>query len=393
MGKRKFQDLSLSADASRPSPGCARGINNNINETEAARATVAARAGRMARPADSVVGLRPGSAKKYRRGRVAAKTFLLTYPRSTLTREDIVSGIEKLKSEIDIEWLICAKEWHKDEDGKKHDGCDWHFHVCLGYVRKKDVNVDTYFDIEGTPHPNVKIHKFNTPGDMVKYCKKEDLNPIIIGNLPEPGAVKTNVKREACRRALEEGSISGGMKIIRDEIPDEYLKYHNLYEAGLAKGLAKDPEPYITPSHYAPFIIHEEINAWVEKARKDPKERMPCLLLLGESQLGKTKFMRSLIPDHLLLGGILDIRETKKYANGPSFVILDDMEWDSISEPEMKKWACQRGERKMFDSKWFRQPVDITWATVIIDNDMPAMFRKKYWDNNLVVIDIKKRMY
>lgn len=321
--------------------------------------------------------------------RVAAKVFLLTYAQCDMEKQNMVNAIGEIKSKIDIEWLICGQEEH--EDGGLH------LHVCLGYVKKKDIDPSNYFEVNGF-HPNIASHKFGNVHDMINYCRKEDKEPIIVGTLPEVKDRK-KTRREICAQMAKSASVEEGMQLLLREMPEEYMKSGKFYRSNLRDALhvQEDPPLHVIPEYCTePFIIPDEVLKWREEALST-KGRMRCLLVSGESQLAKTEMILSVFPEACYMQSSLLGQETLKWKDGPKFLIIDDLEWFRVHQEEMKKWLCQRtGKKANFRGYHFHGDLYLTWATILIanDEDLPTWIKKKgYWEKNITRVEIKERCY
>lgn len=320
--------------------------------------------------------------------RVASQVFFLTYPRCDLDKEDVFNA---LQSEHEITWCKIAQEEHKepvDESGIKT-----HLHVIVKYSARRNVKRQDFFDMDGF-HPNIIALR---PGlrlrNTIAYLDKEDKNCFSFGDVPSSEVKKT--RNEICKEALATGSVEGAMQVLKEQEPWEYMKHRKQWQSNLAEEFRQDVSvpAHVTPSHYMPFRIPEEVLRWKRAQEEYPMERTTCLVILGESQLAKTKMILSLFPEALYMHKHIIAKDLKNYRDGPKQVIIDDVNWDRLDPEDMKGWCCQRGEKTGFSGKWFEETILVTWSTIVIANHLPAMFRDKYWDKNIVIVDVKERLY
>ena len=134
--------------------------------------------------------------------------------------------------------------------------------------------------------------------NTIKYCLKcgnnaetlisEDFDTSIskYGEILKPDEIVIRLARE--------GNISKAMKIFESTHPKEFLKSHKSIEKSLMDLYLKEcvsTSDYDISEFSPPPILLDKLNAWQE-AREEGKNRQ-TLVLLGETGLGKTKFVIS----------------------------------------------------------------------------------------------------
>lgn len=102
--------------------------------------------------------------------RFQAKYAFLTYPRCDLPREDIMKDLQRIQ---DLEWALVAQEHHEDEG--------LHLHAVLKFKKQPNIRSERYFDVRNY-HPNIQVPE-SLPA-VIKYCQKQDTNPLIFGTVP-----------------------------------------------------------------------------------------------------------------------------------------------------------------------------------------------------------------
>lgn len=96
--------------------------------------------------------------------RIAAKSFFITYPQCTATKEEIR---DFLLTKGRPTYYLIGRELH--EDGNPH------IHALVTYEKKLNVKRQTFFDYNGF-HPNIQAAK-NIPA-LKNYIQKDDLEPL-----------------------------------------------------------------------------------------------------------------------------------------------------------------------------------------------------------------------
>jgi len=92
--------------------------------------------------------------------RINAKSVFLTYPKCTLSKEELSLHLYQLKHKYSYS-CICLEQ---HEDGTPH------LHAVLKFVKKVDIRSEKYFDIEGF-HPNIQTTK--NINASINYIKKD----------------------------------------------------------------------------------------------------------------------------------------------------------------------------------------------------------------------------
>lgn len=94
--------------------------------------------------------------------RLQGKRYLLTYPRCTLTKEEV---LEALQSSLSLKAYTVARELH--QDGTPH------VHACIHLESSPNTTNMRYFDIHAF-HPNIASLKNKSDWERAsKYCQKD----------------------------------------------------------------------------------------------------------------------------------------------------------------------------------------------------------------------------
>lgn len=125
-------------------------------------------------------------------------------------------------------------------------------------------------------------------------------------------------------------------KIIAAE-PRAYCLHGEQIRANI-KRLKRAPKLFESAYGSDSFLVPPALQAWVD-IELPKKERAKCLILVGESRLGKTQWARSLRPLHMFFRGAVNV---KAWNDAAELLIIDDMGWKWI--PHKKQLLTQMGE-------------------------------------------------
>lgn len=252
--------------------------------------------------------------------RLHATMMFLTYPKCNLEKQLIIDGL--VVKGIKFDFYTIARELH--QDGTPH------LHVLLkNHAVKFDVTSEKHFNVSGF-HPNIRKVKPG-PGHVervIGYLKKYDTE--CMTNMPprECYGSKEGVYRESIA-AGKAGSRKRAREVIMDGDPEGYYKCQTNIERTL-EGFSEKVTPWYPKSWYDPYIYPPEVLEWMKQLVPDPRrERFKLLLVLGTSNIGKTKMMRSIRPHHLYLGGFPMLK--KFQCTGYEYIIWDDIHWSRSS--------------------------------------------------------------
>lgn len=237
-----------------------------------------------------------GSAQKQGQNstfRIAAQNWFLTYPKCTMTKEKALKCLSKKKKLI--AWII-AEEKH--QDGTPH------LHAYLKLDAKFNCKDQKFWDLKEW-HGNYQAVK--SASAVMKYCTKEE-NYLIEG---------VQLKRKAtpwldALTMAKEGDTSGAMKSLEDG-GERSVRDRLLYSSALQRGLRE----------IVPIQPHEAVRNLKEFEPLFKWDKNRTLLLIGETNLGKTTLAVSLLPLSVLTRH-LDMLATADWSKHQGF-IMDDM--------------------------------------------------------------------
>lgn len=259
------------------------------------------------------------------RFRLNASAMFLTYSQSQLGRDRITEWFGR---QARVKRLIVGMEHH--QDGNKH------WHVTIEYDCKKDIRNERFFDIDGE-HPNIKTWDRAVTFEQWfynhwQYCKKEDPTPYIVGE--EPMNNRKRKRDEVFTTALQMARIKGvseAMSFLETNCPyDLVTKYEQIHRALVKiRNLSTQTQaPARSASEFTALPILPP--------------NWHCLYLNGPTELGKTAWARSLLPQATVVSHRDQLRDCD-FSHG---VIFDDFEvahWPPTAVIHLLDWDEPRG--------------------------------------------------
>lgn len=118
--------------------------------------------------------------------RLQGKNFFLTYPKCTLTRDEVLALL--LAKVPDAEYVLIASELHQDLTP--------HIHVFIKLKTKLRISSSTYFDVN-TFHGNYQTAR--DPDDVIAYLNKSDKSPLSHGVYKSYNSVRGDTQSEQAR--------------------------------------------------------------------------------------------------------------------------------------------------------------------------------------------------
>lgn len=322
--------------------------------------------------------------------RVARKQFFFTYTHCPMSMEELLEYWSKGR---EIEKYLICEESH--EDGNPHLHAYFHF-------KKKVESVNPHWaDIEykgcgkdkpgcceetGSYHPN-DAGAIRSHSAIEKYITKDGN---WISNFYED-----NVWNELQKAT----SVDSGMKTLLNRSPRDYFLYGGQIESNLRKKLKEEPKIYKPPEwDDKPFNnIPHELDLWFKtEAKKSHRAR--CLFLWGPTRLGKTAYVRQMIPNHVYWRGTINLDTFREDAD---VIIFDDINWKDLMFK--KQWLTQMGECEVTDKYKPKTKVNIRMPAIFIANDDEndpnhgygklGIIDDSYWSKNLWFVHITEKLY
>lgn len=217
--------------------------------------------------------------------RLSAKGFFITFPQCDVPKEEVRRKmIEKFPEEI-LQWCIIGQEHHQDGH--------LHLHIALMFKQKKNFTTPNCFDFLTGQHGNYATMK--SPLRSIAYCKKEDNDPTIIGNLPETSSRK-QVSTEVANM-IQEGST---LRDVNAAAPGYLLMnfkkviYYQWWAERERETKKKEPWSLIVAPADATqpeiFLIN-----WLNKNIKQPRHfKQPQLVIQAPANHRKTTLVQHL---------------------------------------------------------------------------------------------------
>lgn len=210
-----------------------------------------------------------------------AKSWLLTYSQSKLSKEAVRSHLTSLKP---VEKLAIGEEKHQDGNT--------HFHAVVVYTQKTNNCNVRYWDIQGE-HPNVKTLGRGQKNFVraVKYVTKEDDSPIIEGFDLETMDQKKEGEYGLMVEALKAGAKA---EEIRQKYLGTYLRCkRNVRE--VIQELEMDEWKKSRLSWRGVKCNVPEIQEWLNShIKKELSNPLPQLWITGPTGVGKSSMMEFL---------------------------------------------------------------------------------------------------
>lgn len=308
-------------------------------------------------------------------GRIGkSKEWFLTYPQCETDPQVALTRITNRWD--DIVYAVVAREEHKD--GRNHLHC---------FIQFKDVHGFHYkggLDKIGGKHGNYQIVK--TRIKCRKYVCKG-------GNYVEYGEFTCG---DVYADALSKPSYDLSMSHIKTHKPRDYVIYHTQISATFQKEKPLPNAIYSVPKNYRPFNPPADLLQWMnEEANQD--SRAKCLVLIGDSRLGKTSWARASFPNHMYFRGHFSLKAWKPDAK---ILIFDDC--SDISEKNFtfrKAVLTQMGQATLTDKYCQKVDVNVSMPAIILANSIDELpwlndeKEKKYWEQNCTFIELTERLY
>ncbi|ADO40522.1 replicase [Bhendi yellow vein mosaic virus [India:Guntur OY112:2005]] len=314
-----------------------------------------------------------------KRFQIYSKNYFLTYPKCSLTKEEALSQIQNLNTPTNKKFIKICRELH--ENGEPH------LHVLIQFEGKYKCQNQRFFDLVSPSrsvhfHPNIQGAKSSS--DVKSYIDKDgdtlEWGEFQIDGRSARGGQQT--ANDAYAAALNAGSKSEALRVIRELAPKDYvLQFHNL-NANLDRIFTPPLEVYVSPFLSSSFDqVPEELEEWVSENVMDAAARplRPLSLVLeGDSRTGKTMWARSLGP-HNYLCGHLDL-SPKVYSNDAWYNVIDD-----VDPHFLKHFKEFMGAQRDWQSNTkYGKPVQIKGGipTIFLCNPGPNASYKEFLDED-----------
>jgi len=264
--------------------------------------------------------------------RLQAKNFFLTYSRTPLTRQEVLSHLRTMGTIVSA---IVAQETHQLSatapimDQTTDVPCMTHVHAFVMFEKKLHLRSPTAFDVSGV-HPNVRLPNAYVGTiqeswvKMWNYCLKEDKTPLIVGQPPSLKRPRNEISAEALAIA-ETDSVASALVFLVKEMPFEMITKWTTVEHSLQAYRTmkvRQAPPSFQLENFLPVVMPVDWHA---------------LLLTGPTGIGKTQFARALLPKAPVVRHVDQLRTTD-LSNGIIFDDFDVSHWPVTSIIHLLDW-------------------------------------------------------
>lgn len=300
--------------------------------------------------------------------RVNAKNIFLTYPRFTLPHLELHTFLATLCDNV-----YSALEHH--EDGTPH------IHAIVSYFKKKDVRNQSFYDYEGF-HCNIQACR--SLESSITYIEKDG------DTLGESPRDFNPTRQSRLTSLLNESSTPEDFTAGFASIDAHSYIIHNQRIIEFANNYYTTNTP-ITARPRSSFTEPSELTQWVASNLFPAPERPKCLILVGNTRLGKTEWARSL-GEHSYWNNYVttDRNRNARYA------IIDDMERFDNFNGKKPIFGCQKVIG--FNPKYSRlQQWDWGIPTIWLFNSdtLPPILldTTSYYRQNAIFIEIYRPLF
>lgn len=233
--------------------------------------------------------------------------------------------------------------------------------------------------------------------DNITYCSKEASRCGEQIRLGEPRFIRAKEKKRkaAGDEVYEEAMTSSTsaaeyLEAIAAGDPKGFAKGFNNIKAA-ANHLFPSVEfpPYVAPPGCnKAWNVPAALSKWVREEL--PKQDRPkCLVLVGESRLGKTQWARSL-GRHMYWRGMTNVTN---WDSAAKYLIFDDIEWAFI--PQKKSLLTCMGSATVTDKYKGKKDIVVDKPAIVCLNefDIDSIPESAYWRKNLYVVHVTEPLF
>lgn len=319
-------------------------------------------------------------------GAINVTHCLLTYPQADLDKQELA---QFLFDKEQVKAVKVCKETH--QDGSPH------LHAYVVFHKRTKFNPGTFFDFQGK-HANVKTIKQRVgyADKVIEYLDKEDDAPI---TLPEGYSFSVQRKRtfnDVAGDALEAESREEAINIIKSQNPDKWLLYSDAIERTLDKQFKRPRKIYTPPFPLESFRIPAAITNWKLGNLDHPRPIRPkCLILVGDTRLGKTHLARA-FGDHVYVSGMWGMDDFMGW-DWSGYVVFNDVPWDSFKY-SYKQWMGAQRDFISTDKYCKKCKMEGGVPLILCCNEddyetYQANWNKSWVFGNSIVVTIGEKLY
>ena len=295
--------------------------------------------------------------------RIAAKTFLLTYPQAIRipTKEDLLNFLKTCHGHPPIAVIVC-KELH--QDGNQH------FHAIVKYVTRKEIRQPDYYDFMGY-HPNIQAVQALKAALLYVIKGRDYINEGF--DLPQDDLCVFKIMMEeiGCYNDTTECI----MRIIQRSGIKGLRMYHQI--AAFVDRMAKpvmlhEPLRDFNATNFPGLFRSVELLGIFTGFRlqlfENNNERLgrKSLWLTGASRLGKTVLARSL-GEHWYMCTSWNL---EAHDDRASYGILDDIDWETMKRYYKGILGCQT-DITVTDKYKKKSKIRHGVPVIVITNNLP----------------------
>lgn len=199
--------------------------------------------------------------------------------------------------------------------------------------------------------------------------------------------------------ALEAKSSSEAIQAIKENHPRDWFNNGQRIRENVEREYKQPPRVWAPRPLNTFRNVPGELNNWFNTYVRDGSQqldRYDLLVVVGETKLGKTQFMRAL-GKHIYWKSMVravDLVEIVDY----TYIIVDDIEWRFVPESMKKSVLLGSGDCIVSDKYVKKLPVYANRPCVYICNPPDEGFKgfwetDPYWMKNTIVVNIVKELY
>lgn len=213
------------------------------------------------------------------------------------------------------------------------------------------------------------------------YCKKS-------GDFTEyEGEPPKDKRSDAFAEALSATSYDEACTIIRTKRARDWCISGEKIRESLKRQFVPPFKEYVPIHVIEEFKVPPQLTYWLGLWKES---RTKCLFLIGETQLGKTAWARSLASPHTYWKGMINLED---WNPDSKLLIFDDFEWQYLQQP--KSFLTQAGDATVTDKYKKKKNICVTMPAIYIANDVPEWTKKEeaYWMSNIYIVHVNKKLY
>lgn len=304
-----------------------------------------------------------GSVVVNKRFRLNSSKIFLTYPQCSVSKEELWAHLNEYFDKFNVSNIIVACEKH--EDGSDH----LHAYVDLG--KKWDCKNCNALDYKGY-HCNMQSAR--SPAQVMKYVMKD--GDVVFNHDP-------TLNYGSC------ASVSELESYVVTKYKERFwlVNSDKIISTWLHK--RKVRSEYVSPYSSDSWLHCAAIQNWFDYERLSSRPK--CLVVIGDSRLGKTKYIRSFSSRHVYFkcGWRLD-----DWDDDADFVVFDDWSSDDIQKYLGKRLVGVDDEVVVTDKYRGKRRVRPRPSVIITNNDITTeSWFDSWWRANTTVVRITGSLF